>query len=200
MDRGAWWAAVYGITKESNTTEQLTLSLSAGRGVWKSLLMKPAPGFWDLDANCSHRLPDGLTGGSWWVLRGSLGLVSHFMCYLTIWVWAAACRVFIRSCRVFGCGVSSATVVHRLSCPAACRVWVPQPGIEPVSPALQGRFLTTGLPGNVSLPFLFGVSFRVTPSWTSCQRTWSLVYPGRELRVSRLFQGAPQDKWVHLFS
>ena len=27
-------------------------------------------------------------------------------------------------------------------------ILVPLPGIEPVSPALQGRFLTTGPPGN----------------------------------------------------
>ena len=28
MDRGAWWATVHGVTKESDMTEQLTLSLS----------------------------------------------------------------------------------------------------------------------------------------------------------------------------
>ena len=27
MDRGAWWATVHGVTKELDTTEQLTLSL-----------------------------------------------------------------------------------------------------------------------------------------------------------------------------
>ena len=27
MDRGTWWATVHGAAKESNTTEQLTLSL-----------------------------------------------------------------------------------------------------------------------------------------------------------------------------
>ena len=27
LDRGAWWAIVHGVTKESDTTEQLTLSL-----------------------------------------------------------------------------------------------------------------------------------------------------------------------------
>ena len=35
----------------------------------------------------------------------------------------------------------------RLSFPKACGILVPCPGIEPVSPALQGRFLTTGPPG-----------------------------------------------------
>ena len=37
--------------------------------------------------------------------------------------------------------------MHGLSCPAAFGILVPQPGIEPVIPALQGEFLTTGLPG-----------------------------------------------------
>ena len=32
----------------------------------------------------------------------------------------------------------------RLSCPTACGILVPQAGIEPTSPALEGRFLTTG--------------------------------------------------------
>ena len=34
-----------------------------------------------------------------------------------------------------------------LSCPVACGILVPRPGIEPVSPALEGRFSTTGPPG-----------------------------------------------------
>ena len=35
----------------------------------------------------------------------------------------------------------------RFSCSAACGILVPQPGIELLSPALQGEFLTTGSPG-----------------------------------------------------
>ena len=31
----------------------------------------------------------------------------------------------------------------KLRCPAACRILVPRPGIEPVSPALEGGFSTT---------------------------------------------------------
>ena len=51
---------------------------------------------------------------------------------------------------VVGHGLQSAgpvVVAHRLSCPAACGTLVPQPGLEPVYPALAGRFLTTGPPG-----------------------------------------------------
>ena len=42
---------------------------------------------------------------------------------------------------------SSAIVACRLCCPAACGISVPWPGIEPVSPALEGGFFTTGPPG-----------------------------------------------------
>ena len=36
---------------------------------------------------------------------------------------------------------------HRHSFPIAYGIFVPRPGIEPTSPALEGGFLTTGLPG-----------------------------------------------------
>ena len=42
---------------------------------------------------------------------------------------------------------ASLVVALGLSCPSACGILVPQPGIEPASPALEGGFLTTGPPG-----------------------------------------------------
>ena len=41
-----------------------------------------------------------------------------------------------------------------LSCPIACGILVPLPGIKPLSPALEGGFLTIGPPGK-SLPRAF---------------------------------------------
>ena len=38
----------------------------------------------------------------------------------------------------------SVSVLLRLSCSAECGILLPRPGIEPMFPALQGRFLTTG--------------------------------------------------------
>ena len=38
-------------------------------------------------------------------------------------------------------------MVHGLSCPAACGILAPQPGIQSASPALEDGFLTTGPPG-----------------------------------------------------
>ena len=43
--------------------------------------------------------------------------------------------------------VGSVVVVHGLSCPVACGIFILQPGMEPMSPALRGGFLTTGPPG-----------------------------------------------------
>ena len=38
--------------------------------------------------------------------------------------------------------LSSVVVAHRLSCPLTHGILVPQPGMEPASPELQGEFLT----------------------------------------------------------
>ena len=43
--------------------------------------------------------------------------------------------------------VGSVVTPHGFSCPKACGILVPQPGIEPMSPALQGESLTTAPPG-----------------------------------------------------
>jgi len=40
----------------------------------------------------------------------------------------------------------SVVVVWGFSCPAARGILVPRPGIEPMSPSLEGGFLTTGPP------------------------------------------------------
>ena len=57
-------------------------------------------------------------------------------------------------CSVLSCGVQGLSlqcktlvVACGLSCSVACEILVPQPGIEPMSPALQGRFLTREPPG-----------------------------------------------------
>ena len=42
--------------------------------------------------------------------------------------------------------IFSLVVACRLSCGAVCGILVPWPGMEPVSPALAGRFPTTGPP------------------------------------------------------
>ena len=41
-------------------------------------------------------------------------------------------------------------VARGLNCPIACGILVPQPGIKPVSPALEGGLLSTGPPGKFS--------------------------------------------------
>ena len=47
---------------------------------------------------------------------------------------------------------SSVVVARGLSSPVACGILVPWPGIKLVSPALEGRFFTTGPPGKSHFP------------------------------------------------
>ena len=47
----------------------------------------------------------------------------------------------------------SVVVVLGFSCSLACGILVPQAGIEPVFPTLEGGFLTTGPPGKTPIKF-----------------------------------------------
>ena len=83
-----------------------------------------------------------------------------FFFFWLCWVFVAACGLSLvmsrgyspvaaSLCVGFSCrrGWTAVVAPHRLSCPEACGILIPGPGIEPVSPALQGGFLTTGLSG-----------------------------------------------------
>ena len=43
--------------------------------------------------------------------------------------------------------LGSEVVVHGIGCSTAYGILVPQPGIKPAPPEMQGRFLTIGPPG-----------------------------------------------------
>ena len=51
---------------------------------------------------------------------------------------------------------NSLAMSNGLSCPTTCGILVPWLGIEPASPALQGRFLTSGPPGKFIHTVYFG--------------------------------------------
>ena len=51
--------------------------------------------------------------------------------------------------------LDSVVLVLGLSCSVVCGILVAQPGIKPVSPALQGRFLTSRPPAGVPEPLIF---------------------------------------------
>ena len=50
-------------------------------------------------------------------------------------------------CSVWALHCNTQVAAYGLSCPKACEILVPRLGIEPMSTALEGRFLTTGPPG-----------------------------------------------------
>ena len=73
--------------------------------------------------------------------------------YITFIIWlrrvlVVACVIFLVVCGLSSCGTWAPEVAAcQLSFPVVCGILVPQPGIEPASPALEGRFLTTLPPG-----------------------------------------------------
>ena len=79
-----------------------------------------------------------------------------------------------------------------LSCPMACGILLPQPGIKPMSPATEGRFPTSGLPGKSPWSLLKNyfflifwirsVAFLSTSIQTTRRRQWHptpVLLPGK---------------------
>ena len=68
-------------------------------------------------------------------------------------------------------------MIHRLSCLAVSGILVPRAGIEPTTPALQGRFLVTGLPGKYLQSYFSKVKFPFTVfyAFTSSSLSYSLL-------------------------
>ena len=63
--------------------------------------------------------------------------------------------------------------VRGLSCPVECGVLVPQPGIKPVSPALESKFLTTGSPGKPIFVFYIDRNYNIEEvSLLHCRLTY----------------------------
>ena len=59
---------------------------------------------------------------------------------------------FVTMHRLTSCGNVEAC---RFICSGACGISAPPPGMEPAPPALQGRFLTNGPPGNSQVELFF---------------------------------------------
>ena len=71
----------------------------------------------------------------------------------------------------------SGVVAHGLRCSEACGIF-PEPGIEPVSPALAGGFFTTGPPGK-PLQLVFTVSHEIflVRHWGSLVEACGIWFP-----------------------
>ena len=77
---------------------------------------------------------------------------------LSLWLCCVSATMHTCASPVVACSperYGSQVVALGLSCPMAFGILVPLPGIESMSPALQGGFITTGSPGKSLLPFLY---------------------------------------------
>ena len=76
--------------------------------------------------------------------------------------------------RLTSCGTRAQCLPQRgLSCSVACSILVPQPGIKPTSPELQGRFFTTGLPGKSCHPFILAYFMYISYNSTEFDSTFT---------------------------
>ena len=73
-------------------------------------------------------------------------------------------QILVVAYGIFRWGTAGSVVeMHGLSCSAACGVLVPWPGIKPMSPALEGWFLTTAPPEkSQTCTFLICMSSMIT--------------------------------------
>ena len=89
--------------------------------------------------------------------QGLLWFLSSCSAWASLSLWHAVSRAHgLCSLQHAGSLVearSSVVAACGLSCPAAPEILVPRPGIEPTSPALEGRFFTTGPPWESPLTF-----------------------------------------------
>ena len=71
------------------------------------------------------------------------------------------------SCGMWGLSTQAQQLWHMgLVAHIACGILVPRPGFEPASPALEGRFLTTGPPGKSPIsPVLTQLAFLQISLW-----------------------------------
>ena len=91
--------------------------------------------------------------GSFVGARGLFVVVRGLLSSCGVWVFSSlvvahglqgVCALQFAAHRLQLRHASSVVVARRLSCPAACGIFVPRPGIEPASPALEGGFFITG--------------------------------------------------------
>ena len=86
----------------------------------------------------------------WWLHEATflLGFIICNYLVLSIILLSFFKKVYwlILAASDLSCNTCSLVVTNGPSCPNACEILVPWPGIEPTSPAMKGRFSTTGPP------------------------------------------------------
>ena len=142
-DREASHAAVHGVAKSwTRVTEQQQRQVLIFSDLATSLRDSQMSGQ-------SSEMTVGIGGGSVWLQFW--GAFYCIMCH-QLSPLPSGWTVF-SSLAVLGlcCGTRASLVmrleVHRFSCPVACGVLAPRPGMTPASPAFEGGFLTTVSPG-----------------------------------------------------
>ena len=81
--------------------------------------------------------------------------------YLFIWLH----RILVVPYRVFCCSAHTLQLWCEFGCSMACGILLHWPGIKPLSPALQARFLTIGPPGKSQKVLYQANPCHKSPTW-----------------------------------
>ena len=116
-------------------------------------------------------------------------LLQHVESFVVMRGLFIAAHGLLSSCGLRALECTGSVVVARgLSCPAACGILVPQPQIKPVSPALEGRFLTTGPPRKSCKFLLYVHTHKKLESLQIAEKTVSFICSWLLIAVLFLFQ------------
>ena len=89
--------------------------------------------------------------------------MTEWLTFNLTWLSAEACGIFHCGLCSPECGLSSCSIWATY--PTICGLLFSRQGVEPVLPALAGRFLTTGPPGRSPMKILFKVIENILKLW-----------------------------------
>ena len=121
----------------------------------------------------------------------SLFLFFFFFWKIFIWVH----QVLVVAHGIFVVDVGSFDVARRLSCCIACGISLPWPGIKPMSPAFEGKFLTIGSQGKSHISEFYRYCNCLQREKANCLMTW-LQPCHKMLHLEPILKGCPYEPWV----
>ena len=136
-DRKAWPAAVHGVPKSQTRMSGWTTANTWELAEEKSQIAVCYIG--SSSTNKGLELCLVINFCPFWKTGEGENLQKCMSFHVCIHFWP--CRVFVAAslCGISCFGTWSQWLQWKLSCPKACGILVPQAGIEPISPALEGR-------------------------------------------------------------
>ena len=121
-----------------------------------------------------------------------------FFSFWKIFIWVH--QVLVVAHGIFVVDVGSFDVARRLSCCITCGISLPWPGIKPMSPAFEGKFLTIGSQGKSHISEFYRYcncprGKRQTAWWPDCSHAIKCFILSQYWKVVPMSCEWHQDSW-----